>query len=98
AGAHVLVEKPLALTLAGFDELSALAAEKRRVLMCVHNWKYAPAYAAAHRACGRGRKRRQVARVGGVGRRDSDRSRMARVLPDVLDARRPVAGVDFGAA
>jgi predicted dehydrogenase len=49
AGAHVLVEKPLALTLGEFDELAAIAAEKRRVLMCVHNWKYAPAYAAAHR-------------------------------------------------
>jgi predicted dehydrogenase len=50
AGAHVLVEKPLALTLGQFDELTALAAEKRRVLMCVHNWKYAPAYAVASRA------------------------------------------------
>jgi len=50
AGAHVLVEKPLALTLGEFDDLAALAAEKQRVLMCVHNWKYAPAYAAARRA------------------------------------------------
>ncbi|MFZ0676755.1 Gfo/Idh/MocA family protein [Candidatus Binatus sp.] len=50
AGAHVLVEKPLALSLAEFDQLAALAAEKQRVLMCVHNWKYAPAYAAARRA------------------------------------------------
>ena len=55
AGAHVLVEKPLALTLADFDELDAIAAEKRRVLMCVHNWKYAPAYAAARRAIEAGR-------------------------------------------
>jgi predicted dehydrogenase len=50
AGAHVLVEKPLALTLGEFDELAALASEKGRVLMCVHNWKYAPAYAAARKA------------------------------------------------
>jgi predicted dehydrogenase len=50
AGAHVLVEKPLALSLDEFDQLAALAAEKHRVLMCVHNWKYAPAYAAARRA------------------------------------------------
>jgi predicted dehydrogenase len=50
AGAHVLVEKPLALSLGEFDQLAALAAEKHRVLMCVHNWKYAPAYAAARRA------------------------------------------------
>ena len=55
AGAHVLVEKPLALTLADFDELAAIAAQKRRVLMCVHNWKYAPAYAAARRAVEAGR-------------------------------------------
>ena len=55
AGAHVLVEKPLALSLAEFDELAALAAEKNRVLMCVHNWKYAPAYAVARRAIEAGR-------------------------------------------
>lgn len=55
AGAHVIVEKPLALTLAEFDELAALAAQKRRVLMCVHNWKYAPAYAAARIAIEAGR-------------------------------------------
>jgi len=55
AGAHVIVEKPLALSLAEFDELAALAAEKRRVLMCVHNWKYAPAYAAARKAVESGR-------------------------------------------
>ena len=55
AGAHVLVEKPLALSLAEFDELAALAAEKQRVLMCVHNWKYAPAYAAARKAIESGR-------------------------------------------
>ncbi len=55
AGAHVLVEKPLALSLAEFDQLAALAAEKHRVLMCVHNWKYAPAYAVARRAIEAGR-------------------------------------------
>ena len=55
AGAHVIVEKPLALTRADFVELAALALQKRRVLMCVHNWKYAPAYATAHRAIEAGR-------------------------------------------
>jgi predicted dehydrogenase len=50
AGAHVIVEKPLALSMVEFDELAVLAKEKGRVLMCVHNWKYAPAYAAASRA------------------------------------------------
>jgi len=47
AGANVLVEKPLCLTGAEFDDLSALAAKKSRILMCVHNWKHAPAYRRA---------------------------------------------------
>jgi predicted dehydrogenase len=55
AGAHVIVEKPLALSLAEFGELAALAAQKRRVLMCVHNWKYAPAYAVARKVIEAGR-------------------------------------------
>jgi len=55
AGAHVIVEKPLALSLSEFSELASLAAEKRRILMCVHNWKYAPAYAVARRAVEAGR-------------------------------------------
>src|SRR6266404_4504729 len=50
AHAHVIVEKPLCLTLAEFDELAELAAKEARVLMCVHNWKYAPAYAVAREA------------------------------------------------
>jgi predicted dehydrogenase len=48
AGAHVLVEKPLCLAAAEFEELAALAAKKSRVLMCVHNWKHAPAYRRAY--------------------------------------------------
>ncbi|MGA9721750.1 MAG: Gfo/Idh/MocA family oxidoreductase [Candidatus Binatus sp.] len=55
AGAHVIAEKPLALSLVEFDQLAALAAEKGRVLMCVHNWKYAPSYATARRAIEEGR-------------------------------------------
>ncbi len=55
AGAHVLVEKPLALSILEFDEAAALAAQKQHILMCVHNWKYAPAYAAARRAIEAGR-------------------------------------------
>jgi myo-inositol 2-dehydrogenase/D-chiro-inositol 1-dehydrogenase len=50
ARANVIVEKPLCLRLSEFDELAALAAKEARVLMCVHNWKYAPAYAAARKA------------------------------------------------
>jgi predicted dehydrogenase len=55
SGAHVLVEKPLCLELADFRQLSRLASEKSRVLMCVHNWKYAPPYAVARRAIEQGR-------------------------------------------
>src|SRR5579885_30976 len=55
AGAHVLVEKPLCLSLAEFDELAALAAGSGRVLMCVHNWKHAPSYALARDLLDRGR-------------------------------------------
>ena len=50
AGAHVLVEKPLCFTLEEFDALTRLAVERGRVLMCVHNWRFAPAYVAARRA------------------------------------------------
>ena len=39
AGAHVLVEKPACFSSAELDGLAALAAERARVLMCVHNWK-----------------------------------------------------------
>ncbi len=55
AGAHVLVEKPLCLDCNEFHRLKRLAAEKRRVLMCVHNWIYAPPYAVARRAIEQGR-------------------------------------------
>jgi predicted dehydrogenase len=48
AGANVLVEKPLCLAPAEFDELAALAARNSRVLMCVHNWKHAPSYRRAY--------------------------------------------------
>jgi predicted dehydrogenase len=43
AGAHVLIEKPLCLDLEAFDRLAASAVAKSRLLMCVHNWKHAPA-------------------------------------------------------
>jgi predicted dehydrogenase len=55
AGANVIVEKPLCLGVSEFDELAALAAKESRVLMCVHNWKYAPAYAVARKAIEAGR-------------------------------------------
>ena len=55
AGAHVLVEKPLCLTAAEFEELAALAMKRSRVLMCVHNWKHAPAYRRARELIESGR-------------------------------------------
>lgn len=55
AGVNVLVEKPLALEADGFDALAMAAAEAGRVLMCVHNWKYAPAYQRAHELIAQGR-------------------------------------------
>ncbi|MGH8013076.1 MAG: Gfo/Idh/MocA family protein [Candidatus Binataceae bacterium] len=48
SGAHVIVEKPLCLDGGDYAELSALAKNNSRVLMCVHNWKYAPVYRRAH--------------------------------------------------
>lgn len=44
AGAHVLIEKPLCLASEVLAELRQAAAQASRVLMCVHNWKHAPAY------------------------------------------------------
>jgi predicted dehydrogenase len=54
-GVHVLVEKPLCLNAGEFDELRAAASSRRRVLMCVHNWKHAAAYRVAHELVSAGR-------------------------------------------
>lgn len=55
AGVHVLVEKPLCLSVAEFEDLTALALRKSRLLMCVHNWKHAPAYRRAYELIQSGR-------------------------------------------
>ena len=55
AGAHVLVEKPLCLTSDEFHALVAAASSRARVLMCVHNWKYAATYRLAHQLVAAGR-------------------------------------------
>jgi predicted dehydrogenase len=55
AGAHVLVEKPLCLDSAEFERLAALAKSQRRVLMCAHNWHFAPAYLKAYELIAAGR-------------------------------------------
>jgi predicted dehydrogenase len=52
AGVHVLVEKPLCLTIEDFDRLEALARSKNRILFCAHNWKYASPYVTARRLIG----------------------------------------------
>ena len=80
AGAHVLCEKPLCLDLAEFDELTKLASQRGRILMCVHNWKHAPAFAVARHAIASGRlgalafiniDRMRTEPAGGGGRRES---------------------------
>jgi predicted dehydrogenase len=55
AGAHVLIEKPLCLEPGVCAELKRAATKASRVLMCVHNWKYAPAYRRAHELIASGR-------------------------------------------
>ena len=46
AGKHVLVEKPIAATLAQADELAALAAERRLVLQVGHQERFSAAFSA----------------------------------------------------
>src|SRR5215472_18035573 len=48
ANVHVIAEKPLCLDTSELAQLSSLAARNHRLLMCVHNWKYSPAYRRAH--------------------------------------------------
>ncbi|MBV8453899.1 MAG: Gfo/Idh/MocA family oxidoreductase, partial [Deltaproteobacteria bacterium] len=55
ANVHVIVEKPLCLNAAELAQLSSLAARNDRLLMCVHNWKYSPAYQRAHELISSGR-------------------------------------------
>jgi len=50
AGRHVLVEKPLALTVADSEELCAMAERARRILMVGHLLLYHPAVLRAKRA------------------------------------------------
>ena len=55
ADVNVLVEKPLCLDANELAELSRLATRHQRLLLCVHNWKYAPAYQRAHELITTGR-------------------------------------------
>lgn len=56
-GRHVLCEKPLVLSEADFAALQALASKQDRLLMPIHNWKFAP-------IC---RKITEIARSGALG-------------------------------
>jgi UDP-N-acetylglucosamine 3-dehydrogenase len=47
AGKHVLVEKPMALTLDEADAMLAAARRAERVLMVAHNFRYEPLFEAA---------------------------------------------------
>jgi predicted dehydrogenase len=47
-GLHLLIEKPIATTLAEADDLIALAAERRRVLQCGHVERYNRTFRALH--------------------------------------------------
>jgi predicted dehydrogenase len=55
AGAHVLVEKPLCLDAVEFERLAVLAQARSRILMCAHNWQFAPAYKKAYELVASGR-------------------------------------------
>ena len=91
AGAHALCEKPLCLDLAEFDELTKLASQRGRILMCVHNWKHAPAFAAARHALASGRlgalrfisiDRMRTQPAGGAGKWRSEKSSGGGILID----------------
>jgi predicted dehydrogenase len=55
AGVNVIVEKPLCLDATELTRLSSLAVSNNRILMCVHNWKYSPAYRRAYELIEAGR-------------------------------------------
>jgi predicted dehydrogenase len=55
ANVHVIVEKPLCLNATELAQLTSLAARNDRLLLCVHNWKYSPAYRRAHELISAGR-------------------------------------------
>ena len=55
ARVNVIVEKPVCLKACELTQLSSLAARNNRLLMCVHNWKYSPAYRRAHELIAAGR-------------------------------------------
>lgn len=54
AGKHVLVEKPMATTLAGADAMLAAAEETGVTLMVAHNLRFAPVYETVKRILSEG--------------------------------------------
>lgn len=76
SGRHVLVEKPMALSVAEAHKLSAAAAQRGLTLMCDHTYNYAPAV----------RKIQALIRAGNIGDLHyvhSVRVNRGRVQPDV---------------
>ena len=63
AGKHVLLEKPIALTLADADALVALAATSDRVVMVAHVLRFWPEYVAIRRLVADGELGRPVSGV-----------------------------------
>jgi predicted dehydrogenase len=76
AGRHVLVEKPLATTVAEGADLVATADRLDRVLMCDHTYCYTPAVRRLHSAVSSGE-------LGDVQYVDSVRVNLGLVQPDV---------------
>jgi predicted dehydrogenase len=76
AGKHVLIEKPLAMSLAEGEKMVSLAEDRDLVLMCDHTYCYTPAV----------RHIRELVRSGGIGELqyvDSVRINLGLVQPDV---------------
>jgi predicted dehydrogenase len=76
AGKHVLVEKPLAPSLAEAEEMSRIADGEGRVLMCDHTYCYTPAVTFMRAAILSGD-------LGDIDYVDSVRINLGRVQPDV---------------
>ena len=76
AGKHVLVEKPLAWTVADGEKLVALAEDRDLVLMCDHTYCYTPAVQRIRQLVGEGA-------LGDIQYVDSVRINLGLVQPDI---------------
>lgn len=76
SGRHVIVEKPLATSVADARELASLARRRERVLMCDHTYCYTPAVRRLHAAVASGE-------LGDLHYVDSVRINLGLIQPDV---------------